>query len=785
MEIEAQEAEGSCTLVSLCVRAVSENMERLEPEVWELPPVILQDILPFLNIYYLDRIETAAVKKGLSTQSIWRKLCKDVMKLKPPKFETVTCWRKKFLEVFFHHVLRGILDVSCDRRLMDQRFSPLIHSSQYVTELTISNKLQGVLELTPPVVETLVHSVRTLKFLHLRSPDLARQQSLQSLLHRLIHHGDVNKVALLSWPAPDAYILVLILSISAGFWVEHHRNPCRFCDIETQTERDKLLQEKNPLLDSLVSCDGFLDEQDEEIVDQYSIEHKMGQEETPSALLTLQPLNLDQRPWDEPPKMHRKSHCKATVTSKPHGSRNSISKNPPHQDASTKLPLVTSEQCIQPSPNLPKGLPVDLAKKNKSATQYANSSGVENSDVEAEDLYDFIFSVANEKKTRTSTGNKSLLGEKGAMRLHGLLGERCLGVPFFDTSRRFRSISALNLHNVPLTLEYCHILCNLLSTWVTLEKLTMAYNDLGSNIFPVMEALVSLSHLDGCCLHTVSLSDFTVNIPTLELAHNLLTAFPSLHVLSLSFDLENLPEKPRLDGSIFEFPENQLEQLDIRFPREPLHTGDLLSLLRASRNLCEFSLDNATFSSFEELKHALQTITEFNTTLKRLSFHDMFLADCQDEILLLLQKSHLEDVKFSFCHLFERRAVEFLSEMVYTLKRNSTLKTLKLCGNRLGNDGLILLADIFADDSLSRVHCLDVSSNCIKSDGLLKFAKKLEDSQQRGVRLKLMLLSLSQNLLDRDPMMAQEALRLLHGMCSVISDKWDSAHAFSDHVSIM
>ncbi|XP_069088858.1 leucine-rich repeat-containing protein 41 isoform X2 [Pleurodeles waltl] len=751
--MEREEPEGSCTLVSLCVRAVSSNMERLEPEVWELPSVILQDILPFLNIYYLDRIETAAVKKGLSTQSIWRKLCKDVMKLKPPKFETVTCWRKKFLEVFFHHVLRGILDVSCDRRLMDQRFSPLIHSSQYVTELTICNKLQGVLELTPPVVETLVNSVRTLKFLHLRSPDLARQQSLQSLLHRLIHHGDVNKVALLSWPAPDTYLLVLILSISAGFWVEHHRNPCRFCDTVTQNERDKILREKNPLLDSLVPCDGSLNEQDEEeIVDQYNLEYEKGQEETPSALLTLQPLNLDQRPWDEPPKMYHKSHCKATVASEPHGSSSSISKNSSHQDASTKLPLVASDQCTRPSPTSPKGFHAEIAKKNKCTTPYDNSSGVENSDVEAEDLYDFIFSVANEKKTRTSTGNKSLLGEKGTMGLNGLLGESCLGVPFLDTTRRFRSISALNLHNVPLTLEYCHILCNLLSTWVTLEKLTMAYNDLGLNIFPVLEALASLSHLEGCCLHTVSLSDFTVNIPTLELAHTLVTAFPSLRVLSLSFDLENLPERPRLDRSTFEFPEIQLEQLDIRFPREPLHTDDLLSLLRASRNLCEFSLDNATFSSFEELKHALQTLT---------------------------------DVKFSFCHLFERRAVEFLSEMVYTLKRNSTLKTLKLCGNRLGNDGLILLADIFGDDSLSRVHCLDVSSNCIKSDGLLKFAKKLEDCQQRGVRLKLMLLSLSQNLLDRDPITAQEALRLLHGMCSVISDKWDSANAFSDHVSIM
>ncbi|XP_069498381.1 leucine-rich repeat-containing protein 41 [Ambystoma mexicanum] len=782
---EVQEAEGSSTLVSLCVRVVSSNMERLEPEVWELPAVILQDILPFLNIYYLDRIEPAAVKKGLSTQSIWRRLCKDVMKLKSSRFETITCWRKKFLEVFFHHVLRGILNVASDKRLTDQRFSPLIHSSQHVTELTICNKLQGVSELTPPVVEALVHSVRTLKFLHLRSPDLVRQQSLCSLLHRLIHHGEVNKVALLSWPAPDTQLLVLIMSISAGFWIENYRNSCRLCDDEARREGDNLLLEGGQLFDAHVPYGGPLEElAGDSSSDQYNLECEMVQEETQSALLTLQPLDLNQRPWEDPSKTQNKSISAVTVATNTRASKGNFSKNTPRQQTSTNICPTDSDQCKQPSPTSKKRLQVDLGKKNNSDTQHATSSGLSGSDTE-EDLYDFIFSVANEKKTKTSYENKGLLAEKGDVHTFSSSIERCLGAPFFDPTRRFRSISALNLHNVPLTLEYCHILCNLLSTWFTLEKLTMAYNDLGSNIFPVLEALVSLSHYHDCCLRTVSLSDFTVYIPTLELAHTILTAFPSLHVLSLSFDLENFPEKPRMEGSTFDFPENQLEALDIRFPREPLHTDDLLSLLRGSRKLNELSLDNATFSSFEELRHTLQTLTEYNTTLKRLSFHDMYLADCQDEILLLLQKSHLEDVKISFCHLFEKRALQFLSDMVHALKRNSALKTLKLCGNRLGNDGLILLADLFSEDSLSRIHCLDVSSNCIKSDGLLQFAKKLEYGLQSRPGLQLKLLSLSQNLLDRDPMMAQEALHLLQGMCTVISDKWDSAKAFADHVSIM
>jgi len=42
------------------------------------------------------------------------------------------------------------------------------------------------------------------------------------------------------------------------------------------------------------------------------------------------------------------------------------------------------------------------------------------------------------------------------------------------------------------------------------------------------------------------------------------------------------------------------------------------------------------------------------------------------------------EITFSFCRLFESSTTEFLSEIINTVKRNSSLKSLKLPGNRLG-----------------------------------------------------------------------------------------------------
>lgn len=179
-------------------------------------------------------------------------------------------------------------------------------------------------------------------------------------------------------------------------------------------------------------------------------------------------------------------------------------------------------------------------------------------------------------------------------------------------------------------------------------------------------------------------------------------------------------------------------------------------------------------------------LLECNPNLKKLSFHDVNLADHQKEVLLLLQDPMLQEITFSFCRLFESCTTEFLSEIINTVKRNSSLKSLKLPGNRLGNHRLVALADIFSEDSSSSLCQLDVSSNCIKPDGLLEFTKKLEGYiQQRGGKIQFTHLRLFQNWLDQDAETAQEALRRLRAVCSVVNDSWDSSQAFADYISVM
>lgn len=125
-----------------------------------------------------------------------------------------------------------------------------------------------------------------------------------------------------------------------------------------------------------------------------------------------------------------------------------------------------------------------------------------------------------------------------------------------------------------------------------------------------------------------------------------------------------------------------------------------------------------------------------------------------------------------------------------------------------GNAGLLALADVFSEDSSSSlcqldirytqegrglrngatgiettflIHLIPTSSNCIKPDGLLEFAKRLE----RWGRGAFGHLRLFQNWLDQDAVTAREAIRRLRATCHVVSDSWDSSQAFADYVSTM
>ncbi|KAB0399853.1 hypothetical protein E2I00_002226 [Balaenoptera physalus] len=656
---------------------------------------ILQSILPLLNIYYLERIEETALKKGLSTQAIWRRLWDELMKTRPSSLESVTCWRAKFMEAFFSHVLRGTIDVSSDRRLCDQRFSPLLHSSRHVRQLTICNMLQGATELVAEpnrrVLETLASSLHTLKFRHLLFSDVAAQQSLRQLLHQLIHHGAVSQVSLYSWPVPESALFILILTMSAGFW--------------QPGPGSLLLGSRRPRRDAAERCAAAL------MASRRKSEAKQTARATPAARVTRRSTQESLTAGGTDPK--REPLPPATSHEAPG------TKRPPSAPATTSSASASSS-----STSSSKRAPASSAPQPKPLKRF-----------------------------------KRAAGKKGAR------------TPL-EASQRFRSISTLELFTVPLSTEAALTLCHLLSSWVSLESLTLSYNGLGSNIFRLLDSLRALSSQAGCRLRALHLSDLFSPLPILELTRAIVRALPLLRVLSIRVDHPSQRDNPAVPGNAG--PPSHIigdeEIPDFGLVLQTLKVRMVKGEQKGTLHCCLRTLRSMNFPD-----------PEYNLALKRLSFHDMNLADCQSEVLFLLQNLTLQEITFSFCRLFEKRPAQFLPEMVAAMKGNSTLKGLRLPGNRLGNAGLLALADVFSEDSSSSLCQLDISSNCIKPDGLLEFAKRLE----RWGRGAFGHLRLFQNWLDQDAVTAREAIRRLRATCHVVSDSWDSSQAFADYVSTM
>ncbi|XP_041886537.1 leucine-rich repeat-containing protein 41 isoform X2 [Corvus kubaryi] len=720
----AMAAERPRSLFALSAAAVSRSMAALERDVWALPGHLLRGLLPLLTVFHLERAEDAARRAGVSTQPIWRKLWDDVMKTRPPNSESITCWRKKFLETFFSNVLHGVLDVSSDWRLNDRHFSPLLHSSPHVSQLTLCNMLQGAVELTAEhnhkVLENLAGSLQILKFQHLLSCDQSVRRSLVLLLHRLIHHGSVSQVSMCSWPVPDPVLLVLILSMSAGFWrsgnaLAYHGSPCGLC-----REEDKAQSQESAQEGAERGCTAEREGSSGE-------DQKGSPEEAEAHMNSVLSDPRNPPSWQNPACEETSSevpcdHTNIQGGSSPCSSSEQLSCHPVPQKTRRRLkPAVgRKRRCLR-----------------RSRGRYADP----------EDLYDFVFTVAREDNSGLLDKSRTTEGENTENWTSSSPGSPCTshagckkrggsaGIFSLKAAHRFRSVSTLELFSIPLTGETCRALSNLLSSWVSLENLILSYNGLHANISCILSGLRALSRHPECRFRVLRVSDMFSHMPCMELIRCVLSALPQLHTLSVSFDLKN-----HLEGSRPE--------------------------------------ESPSCSEAE--------IPECTPNLKKLSFHDVNLAEHQREVLLLLQDPGLQEITFSFCRLFESSTAGFLSEIINTVKRNSSLKSLKLPGNRLGNQRLVALADIFSEDSSSSLCQLDVSSNCIKPDGLLEFTKKLEGHiQQRGGQIPFTHLRLFQNWLDQDAETAQEALRRLKALCSVVNDSWDSSQAFADYISVM
>ncbi|XP_062920609.1 leucine-rich repeat-containing protein 41 [Mobula hypostoma] len=408
------------------------------------------------------------------------------------------------------------------------------------------------------------------------------------------------------------------------------------------------------------------------------------------------------------------------------------------------------------------------------------------------DIYDYIFMLGKNKansaqNTSDTDEDSDSLMEQSDL---GFTGEEQANETLPPSPELYvRSVSALEITSVSLSYGSAVMLSRLLSSWVSLQKLVLEYNGLGPAIFLILKGLYVLSCCHSSCLSTLVLKDDILHLPLVKLLKIIIGIFPHLQTFHLRFlleirneSLENqlLIDTPEIAGSC-------LKDLSLSCTNVPLQVDMLLTVLKELKFLKRLNLHKASFSPPEQLGKLLHATTFSLPMLEWITIEDVNLAVCFKEVLDLLRNASFKGLTLENCRLFENH-MERVSEIVNALKQNQFLRVLSLPANRLGNKGLLLLAKLFTEDSLSCISCLNVSANCIRGDGLFEFASFLmrAESEMPG-SLKLKELNVSENLFFRDPALTQEALKVFKNKCHVITVQslTDPLQALADHSSVM
>ncbi|XP_072366759.1 leucine-rich repeat-containing protein 41 isoform X1 [Scyliorhinus torazame] len=432
---------------------------------------------------------------------------------------------------------------------------------------------------------------------------------------------------------------------------------------------------------------------------------------------------------------------------------------------------------------------------NVQAAEKSKVTGSSEAHEKPEDIYDYIFMIGG-NKTDTEQ-NISETDENNGVLLEGLSNPDFFGqdqvdnIPLSYTPELYlRSVSVLEMTSVSLSYKSSRMLCKLLSSWVSLQKLVLEYNGLGPAIVPILKELCVLSRCHDNSLSTLVLKDDILHLPMIKLVKILLGIFPRLRTFHMGFllEIQNESLENELLMAAAEVTDSRLEDLSLSCTDKPLQVDLLLPVLRRLKFLRRLCLHRASFGAPEELGKLLHATTYFLSALDWVTIQDVNLAVCFKEVLDLLRSAPLKGLTLDNCRLFERQGAETVSKIVAALKQNQSIKFLSLPANRLGNEGLLSLAKLFTEDSLTCISSLNVSANCIRGDGLLKFAKHLLTSESElSGGLKLKELNVSENLFFRDPALTQEALELFKNKCHIITIQslTEPLQAFADHVSVM
>ncbi|XP_026070273.1 leucine-rich repeat-containing protein 41 isoform X1 [Carassius auratus] len=209
------------SLVQMCIVKVAQNMHLLERKVANLPVSLLKDLLSHLNIYYLDRIESAAASKGVSTSVIWAAIWRDLdqtwrWRLKsalPDQDVKQRCLERLFHMVLFTQVRRG------GSYLSDLSESSILSMTvKHVRVLSLHTSTRNICRLASgdlrPILSSLEKGVKSLKLLDAKSLFKHGRKHVLFVLHRLLDHGSVREVVLRR--NPDSSFLSWLTSRRRG-----------------------------------------------------------------------------------------------------------------------------------------------------------------------------------------------------------------------------------------------------------------------------------------------------------------------------------------------------------------------------------------------------------------------------------------------------------------------------------------------------------------------------------------------------------------------------------------
>ncbi|KAL2089939.1 hypothetical protein ACEWY4_014627 [Coilia grayii] len=187
------------SLVQICIKAACQHMSVLEGRIADLPATLLKDLLPHLNIVYLDKIESVVQSKGMSTSFVWESIFKDLVKTwrcRPMVTQPNCDWKQRSMERLFHVALythnRG------DKKYLSDLTEQTVLSLTVTHVQTLSVVSRKVCRLASeelkPILSVLETVVGCLKLLDRWGPWTGVETDLLYILHRLLDHGSVREV---------------------------------------------------------------------------------------------------------------------------------------------------------------------------------------------------------------------------------------------------------------------------------------------------------------------------------------------------------------------------------------------------------------------------------------------------------------------------------------------------------------------------------------------------------------------------------------------------------------